>query len=51
MILHEDENATTPLKYLWETSKLTKGLHTVTVNMMSYDDHIGTATYQVWIGE
>lgn len=51
VFLYEDENASNPLTYQWDTSDLAPGLHTLTANVMSYDDHIGVVTRQVMIGE
>jgi len=51
VFLYEDENASNPFTYQWDTSRLAAGPHALTVNVMSYDDHIGVVTRQVMIGE
>jgi hypothetical protein len=47
----EEEESTTPLTYLWDTSQLTPGPHLLTVNVFSYDGRIGTLTRSVIVGE
>ena len=49
MFLLEEEDGTAPLTYYWDTGGLSPGNHFVTVNVMSYDDHIGTVTHAVKI--
>ena len=47
----EMEEATSPFTFNWNTKGFKPGLHTVTVNVMSYDDHIGVVSQPVIIGE
>ncbi|MFC1604873.1 hypothetical protein ACFL5F_07590 [Planctomycetota bacterium] len=47
----EMEEATSPYTFNWDTDGFNPGLHTLTVNVMSYDDHIGVKSLQVMIGE
>jgi FlgD Ig-like domain len=47
IFVFEEEDGTSPLTYQWDTSTLVPGKHQVTVNIMSYDDHVGTVTRPV----
>ena len=50
VFVFEEESGTSPLTYHWDTKELVPGRHFVTVNIMSYDDHVGTVTHNVWVG-
>lgn len=45
--LTEVESGTTPFTYLWDTSHLSSGLHLLTANILSYDDHYAVTTVPV----
>lgn len=45
----EDEESTTPMTWMWDTSKLSPGPHLLTVNVFSYDGRIGCLTRSVVI--
>jgi hypothetical protein len=45
--LFEDEDATNPFNYYWDTRGLNVGEHTLTINIMSYQDHVGVETIKV----
>lgn len=47
----EMEEGTSPFTFYWNTSGLRKGPHIITVNIMSYDDHIGVISRKVIIGD
>jgi hypothetical protein len=46
----EDEESTTPMTWLWDTSDLPSGPHLLTVNVFSYDGRIGCLTRSVVVG-
>jgi len=48
-LLFEEEEALNPFTFLWDTSSLPAGLHLLTVNLLTYDDHYGVATLPVMI--
>lgn len=48
-ILFEEEEATTPFTFVWDTSRLPAGQHLLTVNVLGYDDHFGVTTQPVMI--
>ena len=43
----EDEESTTPMTWMWDTSDLPPGPHLLTVNVFSYDGRIGCLTRSV----
>jgi len=45
--LFEEEQAVTPATFMLDTSGWAPGYHLLTVNVMSYDDHIGVETVEV----
>ena len=47
--LFEEEQAVSPATFYWDVSDLNTGEHLLTVNLMSYDDHVGTETVKVEI--
>lgn len=49
--LFEMEEGSSPFTFHWNTKGLAKGRHILTVNVMSYDDHIGVVAREVIIGE
>ena len=51
VFLFEEEEGTSPLTFYWDTSRLNPGEHLLSVNIMSYDDHVGTKTQKVIIEE
>ena len=48
-ILFEEEDATTPFTFVWDTATLPPGPHLLTVNLLTYDDHDGVATVPVMV--
>ena len=42
--LYEEEQALTPSTYYADVSNLNPGHHLLTVNVLTYDDHVGTQT-------
>jgi hypothetical protein len=51
VFLFEMEEGSSPFTFNWDTKGLTKGSHILTVNLASYDDHIGVVSREVIIGE
>ena len=49
VFLFEEEQAVTPATFSVDTSTWTSGDHLLTVNIMSYDDHVGTQTMKVQV--
>ena len=47
----EMEEGSSPLTFNWNTKGLRKGLHILTVNIMSYDGHIGVVSSRIIVGE
>jgi hypothetical protein len=47
--LFEEEEGSSPFTYAWDTAGLAPGQHLVTVNILSYDDHLGVMTLPVMI--
>jgi hypothetical protein len=47
--LFEEEESANPFTFLWDTSQLPAGVHLLTVNVLSYDDHYGVVTQPVMI--
>ena len=47
--LFEEENGSQPFTFEWKTEGLTPGVHLLTVNLMTYDDHYGVVTVPVSI--
>lgn len=47
----EMEEGTSPFTFNWNTSRFTRGSHIVSVNIMSYDDHVGVVSRKVVIGD
>jgi hypothetical protein len=45
----EEEEGTSPFTFYWNTATLLPGEHLITVNLMSYDDHIGSQTQKIII--
>jgi hypothetical protein len=50
VFLFEMEEGTSPFTFNWDTKPFAKGSHILTVNIMSYDDHIGVVSQKVIIG-
>ncbi len=51
VFLYEIEEGTSPFTFNWNTKGLTKGTHIFTAIIMSYDDHIGTLSKKIIIGD
>lgn len=51
VFLIEDEEGYLPYTYLWDTSALRSGEHLLTVNLISYEDHIAVKTVRIRIDE
>jgi flagellar hook assembly protein FlgD len=49
--LFEEEQAVSPATFYLDLSGVNPGEHLLTVNVMSYDDHIGTKTVKVKVAE
>ena len=49
IFLREEEEGISPLTFYWDTKNLNPGEHLLTINIISYDDHIGTLTQKVMI--
>lgn len=47
--LFEEEESINPFTFLWDTARLAPGVHLLTVNILSYDDHYGVVTQAVVI--
>ncbi len=45
--LFEEEDAVHPFSFDWDTRGLTAGVHLLTVNILTYDDHFGVLTVPV----
>lgn len=50
VFFYEEEEGSSPFTFYWDTTKLNNGEHLLTVNIMSYDDHVGAKTKKVFIG-
>ncbi len=50
VFIFEMEEGTSPFTFNWNTQGAAKGPHVLTVNVMSYDDHIGVVTQKVILG-
>ena len=51
IFLFEVEEGTSPFTFHWDTQGLGKGEHIMTINVMTYDDHIGTLSRKVIVGD
>jgi len=51
IFVFEMEEGSSPFTFYWDTKGFTKGSHIVTVNIMSYDDHIGVVSREVIVGD
>jgi len=51
VFLFEMEEGSCPFNYNWDTRGLRKGPHTLTVNLVSYDGHIGAISRKVFVGD
>ena len=51
IFIFEEEDGTTPLTYVWDTTVLSPGAHFLTTNVLSYDDRMGVVTLPVIIGD
>lgn len=49
VFLFEDEEGYSPFTYLLDTNNIPDGEHFITINVVSYDDHIGIITKRVLI--
>jgi hypothetical protein len=51
VFLFEVEEGTSPFTCHWDTRGFSKGPHIMTVNLISYNDHIGVASEKIIIGD
>ncbi len=51
VFVFEAEEGMSPFTFQWDTRGLAKGPHALTVNVMSYDDHIGVVGQIVNVGD
>lgn len=51
IFLFEVEEGSSPFTFHWDTEGLSKGEHIMTINVMTYDDHIGTLSRNVIVGD
>ncbi len=51
VFLFEMEDGTSPFTFNWNVDSYKKGPHVITVNVMSYADHIGSLSKQIMIGD
>lgn len=51
VFLFEMEEGTSPFTFNWDTKDFAKGPHVLTINIMSYDDHIGVVNQKILIGD
>ena len=51
IFIYETEDGSNPFNYIWDTANLSKGPHILTVNLLSYDDHIGVMSRRVIAAE
>jgi len=49
VFLYEEEEGISPINYLFDTKGMSEGKHLLTVNLISFKDHIGTMTKQVFV--
>jgi hypothetical protein len=49
--IYEMYDGTSPFTYNWDTSRFAKGLHILTVNVFSFDDHVGIVSRKVILGD
>jgi len=47
--IFEDEEGFTPFTFLWDTTGMPPGEHTLTVNILGYNNHCGTRSHKVFI--
>jgi hypothetical protein len=47
VFMYEEEDGTSPFTYTWDTETLTEGSHILTVNILSYNDHLGVVSRKV----
>ena len=47
--VYEEEEVTSPFTFRWDSRGLTTREHILTVNLMSFDDHIGSLSKKVWV--
>lgn len=51
IFLFETEDGTDPFTFHWDTQGFNKGVHIFTVNLINYDDHLGTLSKKIFLGE
>jgi hypothetical protein len=49
VFLHEEEEGYSPFMYLFDPSTVSPGPHLFTINLLSFDDHIGVATQPILV--
>jgi len=50
VFLFEMEEGSSPFTFSWDTTNVPRGPHVLTVNVMSYDDHVGVVSRRLIIG-
>jgi hypothetical protein len=50
IFLYEEEDGSSPFTFYWDASSTNAGEHFLTINIIGYDDHVGTKTKKVLIG-
>lgn len=51
IFIYEVEEGSSPFTFNWDTKGLSKGPHIVTINIIGYEDHIGTVSRKVTVGD
>ena len=49
VFLFEEEEGFSPFTYMWDTNGMSEGEHLLTLNILGYDNHIGTKTVKIKI--
>lgn len=47
--IYEEEDGSSPFTYTWDTNSLSEGFHVLTVNILSYNDHLGVVSRKVLV--
>lgn len=47
VFVYEEEDGSSPFTYIWDTDALVEGPHVITVNILSYNDHLGVVSRKV----
>jgi len=51
VFIYEIEEGSSPFTFNWDTADFARGPHILTVNLIAYDDHIGSVSCKVILGE